>query len=115
MFGSVTQWLYESVAGLDISALCDGTIYFRPAYTDRVNRAHASGKTPFGTAAIEYDSQNGLTVTAEIPSGLRGAFVLPHGAYRAENAETKESAVFETGEFRLPSGKWHIIWKRESL
>lgn len=109
MFGSVVRWLYESVAGLDISHLYRGKVVFAPAYTDKIERASASVKTVSGNAAFAYSSQNGLEAEAQIPKNLTGEFHLPCGKYSAANARTQQTLSFEKGEFCLRGGKWRII------
>ncbi len=102
MFGSVVAWMYKFVAGLDLTALPDKTIYFAPRLTQYIASAGGKTKTPYGEAAIRWQ-RNGREFRAEveIPEGMEGVFQCPEGM-------TLQKPCKSNDPLRLTAGKWII-------
>ncbi len=55
MYGSVIAWLYERVAGLDISCLYKRIIHIRPAFMDCLSWAKAHKETALGKVSVAWE------------------------------------------------------------
>lgn len=95
-YGSIGQWLHETVAGLapDESAPGYQTILFRPQPGGGLAWARASLATPYGRAAIAWHvGEEGLSVDLEVPPNARGRFFAPGS----------------TNSVEIGSGRWHLV------
>lgn len=73
MYGSVCAWLYERVAGLDLTQLYTGRVEFSPRFIRYLQHASASKRTAWGNVGISWsrtDSEFALMLT--VPQGLTG-------------------------------------------
>lgn len=78
--GAVGDWLYRSVAGLEIQEPGYAKITFRPRPGGTLNWAEASLITSKGKAAIRWErSQSGIQVILTVPAGLAADFDPPPG------------------------------------
>ncbi len=117
MLGSTVAWLYERVAGLELTRLCEGVVTVHPAVLELLTHAAAEKETPFGKAAVAWRRENGtVQLTVEIPNALRGEVELTYPAAAATvcGAE-KYTAAMPEGRLRLqlPAGRWTITLTRE--
>lgn len=117
MLGSTVAWLYERVAGLDLTRLCEGVVMVRPALLEQLTDAAAEKETAFGKAAVSWRRENGtVQLTLEIPNALQGEVALSYPAAIATISGMNESTVPMPGgqlQLRLPTGKWTITLTRE--
>ena len=74
MLGSVCEWFYRYIAGLDINHLgVDRTIEFDPYLDGDIHAARASKETTFGKASISFVNKNGVVdIDLEIPASCKG-------------------------------------------
>lgn len=92
--GAVGDWLYRTVAGLDIREPGYAQIAFRPRPGGSLTHADASIETLHGKAAIRWKkSEDGLHVEMTVPEGASGVFDPPPG--------------FELEPCELPPGTHH--------
>ncbi len=111
MFGSVVAWLYKSVAGLDLSNVCDGKIKFAPKFTGQMHSASAEVNTRFGRASISWQRQEAFTATVCVPEGAIGEFVWKGKTLTAKNKAGKEIIGVYDGEkwtATLQKGCWEL-------
>lgn len=112
MYGSVCAWLYERVAGLDLTELYRKKVVIRPYFTDCLTWGNADKLTAYGKVSVEWkQEEDGLILKAEIPQGLTGEVELPSSYKRMQNQVTGE--IYQTCEpgyfrFQLPAGTWRI-------
>jgi alpha-L-rhamnosidase len=58
-FGSVGEWMYENVAGIDASGLAEGRVVIRPQPGGGLTRAEASYESVHGTIESRWSVENG--------------------------------------------------------
>jgi alpha-L-rhamnosidase len=74
-FGAVGEWLYRSVAGLDVQGR---HVRIAPAPHPALGQVRASHRTPFGPVGCAWELTGaGLEVTVEVPVGMTASVVLP--------------------------------------
>ena len=110
MYGGVAFWLFERVAGLDLSKLYEHKILIRPYFTEYLDWAKADKKLPYGDASVKWKhTGKGLFIVVEIPQSLVGECCIP-SAYRKirciENGKVYEMSKDGCFRFLVPSGKW---------
>ena len=116
MFGSVTAWLFRSVAGLDLSELYRNKILFVPKMIRFLTFAQAEKQTRFGKVSIEWERRERLVVHLTVPQELKGVFKLPLSGNwilwknGQRCAEGKSDGVFRK---TLPEGKYKIEFEGE--
>ena len=112
MFGSVVAWLYKRVAGLDLSAVYQGSIRFTPRFTRFLKTASATSETPFGKTSISWRNETDFSAELQIPNGLSGVFELQTDKplYVQTSQGQKQTYKPEGGMVRivLPAGKIYI-------
>ena len=117
MLGSTVAWLYERVAGLELTRLCEGVVTVHPAVLELLTHAAAEKETPFGKAAVAWRRENGtVQLTVEIPNALRGEVEMTYPAAAATVCGAKKyTAAMPEGRLRLqlPAGRWTITLTRE--
>ncbi len=115
MYGSICDWLYESVGGLRLTNLYKKEIVISPMYTDMTMKASAGKETSYGCAKVKWENQDDiLRLIVEIPQGLQGIVEFPSQYNIMQNLNTKESYLRDSdGRFRfvLPAGKWLLQTK----
>jgi alpha-L-rhamnosidase len=89
-FGSVTEWMYRSVAGINAETPGYASILLRPLPGGGVRHAKAWHMTPRGRVSVEWRIDGGaFTLDAEVPAGTSARVELPPPAsYRAEGSDT---------------------------
>jgi alpha-L-rhamnosidase len=113
MYGSVVAWLYEKVAGLDLSALYRREILVTPYFMDRLTWAKAQKMTDFGEACVNWVHSDGAyQLQICVPAGLSAKCCFPAECKRLKNAQTGE--IYESDEkgffsFSLTAGRWNLI------
>lgn len=110
MYGSVAAWLYERVAGLDLSELYRREILVKPCFTDHLAWAKAQKKTAFGQAAVSWMRKAGnYQFQILVPTGLTAKCNFPAGCKELRNTQTGE--IYKPDEkgcflFSLGAGQW---------
>lgn len=119
MYGGVVFWLFERVAGLDLSRLYEQKILIRPYFTEYLDWAKADKKLPFGYASVKWErTGKGLFLEMEIPQSLVGECCIPSSYKKFRCMENEE--VYEVGEdgcfrFLVSSGKWSFQTEEEGF
>ena len=115
MYGSVCSWLYERVAGMDLTRLHRKKVGIHPYFTDCLAWAKADKITPYGNVRVEWENaQDGLKLQVNIPQGLTADVCFQSVYTIMQNPDTGECYEAEPdGYFRfvLPEGSWILQTK----
>ena len=112
MYGSVAAWLYERVAGLDLTELYKKTVKVMPYFMDQLPWAKAEKQTAYGAVSVYWQREEGkYTLQVTIPKGLTGQCHFPATCPYLKNTATEQ--VFypdENGYFHfvLSAGQWTV-------
>lgn len=113
MYGSVCSWLYERVAGLDLTELYRKYVGIHPYFTDCLSDAAADKMTIYGKTSVAWSvSEDELKLRVQIPEELTGKVFFPSSYTTIQNQMTGESyQADEEGcfHFNIPSGTWEFI------
>lgn len=91
MYGSVAAWLYERVAGLDLSCLYQRKLLFKPYFMDSLSWAKASKKTAWGEAGIAWKREGEhCTIELSVPKGLTASCQFPATCKCLKNVQTNQ-------------------------
>lgn len=110
MYGSVVAWLYERVAGLDLSEIYRRVIHIKPHFMDCLAWAKAQKKTAFGEASVSWmREKDGYQLQVFVPAGLTAKCYFPADCKRLKNTQTGE--IYNPDEmgyfnFSLEAGQW---------
>lgn len=110
MYGSVCAWLYERVAGLDLTGLYKKKMGVHPYFTDCLTWAKADKITPYGMAEASWKKkEDAFLLSVKVPKGMEAevAFPLAFGKLTdAKNRMTCEPDRDGFFRFTLPAGEW---------
>lgn len=110
MYGSTVAWLYEKVAGLDLSHMYQKQVHITPYCTEYFKRAGADKKTPYGKVSVEWEQKkHGLQLHLQIPENVTGVVRFPSTYKKLRCSELGlEVQADQKGYFKftIPSGKW---------
>ena len=110
MFGSVVSWLYERVAGLDLSNLYQKVVQIRPCFMEQLTWARAKKRTAFGEVAVEWSCEDGkYTLRVCVPRDLTAHCRFPAKCQCLQNTENNQFYYpDEHGyyDFALDGGCW---------
>ncbi len=110
MYGSVAAWLYERVAGLDLSELYLRKVQIKPCFMDCLPWAKAQKNTAFGQVMVQWHrDEAGCTLSLSVPRGLSAVCHFPAACKCLKN--TQDGKIYypdETGcfDFTLAAGQW---------
>ena len=112
MYGSVAAWLYERVAGLDLSRLYQKTVLVKPYFMDSLEWAKAGKKTAYGKVSVEWSHAAGTyTLRVCVPQGLTAHCYFPAECRCLKNTETNV-CYYPDGDgyydFTLDAGCWIV-------
>lgn len=109
MFGSVAAWLYERVAGLDLSELYLHTVHIKPFFMDSLDWAKARKKTAYGEVSVEWSKNEAQWVLRlQIPGSLNGQCCFPAICNSLTDSVTGQCYVPDADgffRFRVGSGE----------
>ena len=112
MYGSVVAWLYERVAGLDLSELYRREIHIKPCFMHRLAWAKAQKRTDYGEASVSWKRKaDSYQLQIAVPAGLTAKCYFPADCKGLENTQTGELYVpDEKGcfHFFLEAGQWEL-------
>lgn len=78
MYGSVAAWLYERVAGLDLSEMHQKQVLVKPYFMDRLAWAKAEKNTAFGKVSVDWSNRDGkCRLQLQIPGDLKALCCFP--------------------------------------
>ena len=112
MYGSVAAWLFERVAGLDLSELYQKTVHIKPYFTDCLKWAKASKKTAWGAVSVEWsNTPEKYELCVCIPQGLTAHCRFPAEWECLKNTQTDQ--LYYPGsdgyyDFTLDAGTWRL-------
>jgi alpha-L-rhamnosidase len=115
--GSVGEWLYRYVAGIDQTpdSVAYETLRVAPQIGGSLTAVSASYETPRGRVATSWtlDEEDGLSVSLEVPPGATALVTLPSSAVEEGGVAVEELELFSdvqvtdgTTAFRAPSGRF---------
>ena len=113
MYGSVVSWLYERVAGLDLSELYQRTVLVKPYFMDYLPWAKADKKTAYGEVSVSWSHADGrYQLQISVPAGMTAKCCFPANCKGMTNNNNKQ--VYypdEQGYFRfsLGAGQWELM------
>ena len=110
MFGSVVEWLFECVGGLNFSKLYQNVVQFSPMYVDKIDYASVSANTMNGVAKCEYSMQNGFEMFVSVPNGLQGEVCVKdlRGSFSVTGERSFNTSCEDGLCLSLPGGTWKI-------
>jgi alpha-L-rhamnosidase len=98
MFGSVGEWFYRGILGIDAAAPAFRKIILKPQPAGDLTWAKGTYESPYGTISSSWRKENGRFIyDISVPVGATAEVWLPSA--EAENGYT----ITETG-----SGKYHF-------
>jgi len=112
MYGSVVSWLYERVAGLDLSELYRNVVHIKPYFTQYLSWAKAKKKTACGEVSVEWSNDAGKYVFRIcIPRGLTAHCRFPAKCEYLKNTRLDQRYYPNTDgyyDFTLDAGTWSL-------
>jgi len=106
-FGSVGEWMYETIAGLRLDPRQPGWKHFivRPELGGGLSEAHASFESPYGVTASAWTLVDGLfTLTVTVPVNSGASVFLPAGGAVERDGEAVSAAA--DGRYEVGSGNY---------
>ena len=117
MYGSVCSWLYERVAGLDLTGLWKKEVGIHPYFTDCLTWAKADKIISYGKVSVEWKKDaKGLLLEFQIPEGLTGRVEFPSNYQVLVNQGTGERYLCNAEgmfSFSVCSGNWTFITEKQ--
>lgn len=110
MYGSVCSWLYERVAGLDLTGLWKKEVGIHPYFTDCLEWAKADKMVTYGKVSVHWKKEKeGLTLQVKMPKGLTGICSFPSQYKELKCMNSGE--IFSANEngyfqFEISGGEW---------
>ena len=108
--GSVGEWLFQTVAGLDTAPddVGFGTVLVQPVPGGSLTSARATVATPYGPVSSAWVlAQGQLTLELDLPANTRARLTLPPG-FRNEVREDGRELTGNLGITRLGKGRYEI-------
>ena len=109
-YGSVGEWMYKAIAGICIDETKPAYKHtiFRPIVTDRLNFAHGSVESMYGTVALKWEhTDRGVRYTVDIPVNTTAeVHVKMTGGYEILTGETADIQN-KDGNLSLHLGSGH--------
>ena len=108
MYGSVAAWLYERVAGLDLTELYQKKVKVTPCFMDRLDWAEATKETAYGPVRVSWSrKERKYHLEVTVPQGLSASCQVPAACKCLQNAKTGE--IYDPdarGCISLGAGQW---------
>lgn len=110
MYGSIVSWLYEKIAGLDLTHLYQKQIYITPYFTDYLRKAKACKETAYGRVSVEWENtKQKLKLRIRIPENLSAILYFPSTYIKMRCSELGLEVQADSKgyfNFTIPSGNW---------
>jgi len=103
MFGTVNEWFFEGLAGLQLDERQPGFAHFicAPNPIPQLNWASASHNSPFGQIAVQWHKAEGKTeYRLQVPPGSRATVQLPFAEGQILRYQQQPTSDFEQQEGR---------------
>ena len=115
--GSVGEWLYRYVAGIDRGGPGFRQIHIQPTPGNGLGRAHATYQSPAGPISVHWERAHGqFSLAISIPANTRATVWLPPqmDANTLAEASGYVPSSLDDGKFELPSGAYKFTAKELS-
>lgn len=115
MYGSVAAWLYERVAGLDLTALYRKTVHIKPYFMEHLPWAEAEKQTAYGLVRVSWSrKERAYQLEVTVPRGLTASCHFPASCKCLRNGITEELYYPDARgyfTFSLGAGQWVLTGK----
>ncbi|WKN40754.1 alpha-L-rhamnosidase [Tunicatimonas pelagia] len=118
MFGTVSEWFYESLAGIQIDEEQPGFRHFiiRPDMLPQLDWANGSVESPFGMISSSWEKAGEMTtMRVTVPPNAKATVYVPYQEGQTVKLNGEESAEGKTEEgrriFEVASGNY--VWEVE--
>lgn len=113
MYGSIVSWLYDRVAGLDLSKLSEKKVCICPSVTEQMEHAKAWKDTAFGMVSVSWTRKNNsFSMQIDVPKNLdiECKFPMKDEKLIAESDGNKITIYNQNNHFnfKLPAGSWTV-------
>jgi alpha-L-rhamnosidase len=96
-FGSVGEWMYENVAGIDTSGLAEGEVVIRPQPGGGLTHAEASFESMYGTIESRWTLEGGrFELHVKVPVNLEAEVHVLGKTFRVGSGEHSFTSTRET-------------------
>jgi len=110
-YGSIGDWMYAVVAGIDIDAAAPGYrhIFIRPQPGGGFTKVGATHETMYGTVGSRWTLENGrFALTVTVPANTRATVTLP-SARLADLTESERAVAIGTGITAVRQDKDSVV------
>ncbi len=88
-YGTVGEWLYRRMCGLEITSPGYRTMKIAPMIGDNITQAMCSHKTPYGVVSVQWHiKENLFYLEVQLPGNTEAEIVLPNGKKECRTAGT---------------------------
>jgi len=115
-FGSVGEWLYRYLAGIDQTSgsVALDTVRIAPRWTSSLDSVRATYRSPHGTIVSAWHRTAGGTIVVDvtIPANARGVVILPAASGRISGAPgtaVVTAAAAERSSYSLGAGTYRFV------
>lgn len=113
MYGSIVSWLYDRVAGLDLSKLSEKKVCICPRVTEQMEYAKAWKNTAFGMISVSWTREgDSFSMQIDVPNNLdvECKFPMKNEKLIAESDGNKFTIYNQNNHFnfKLPAGSWTV-------
>lgn len=113
MYGSIVSWLYDRVAGLDLSKLSEKRVRICPSVTEQMEHAKAWKNTAFGMVSVSWTREgNSFSMQIDVPKNLdiECEFPMKEEKLIAKSDGNKITIYNQNNHFnfKLPAGSWTV-------
>ena len=89
MFGSVGEWMYQSLGGIRATAPGFKEFQIKPFFADTLNWVNCRYQSPYGEISSYWKKENGqLTLQISVPVNTKAKVYLPASASRIQESGT---------------------------
>ena len=113
MYGSIVSWLYDRVAGLDLSKLSERIVGICPSVTEQMEYAKAWKNTTYGTVSVSWRRKgDNFSMQIEVPKNLdiECKFPMKDEKLIVSSNSNKFTICNQNNNFyfKLPAGSWTV-------
>ena len=113
MYGSIVSWLYDRVAGLDLSKLSEKKVFICPSVTEQMEYAKAWKNTAFGKISVSWMREgDSFSMQIDVPKNLdvECKFPMKNEKLIAESDGNNFTIYNQNNHFnfKLSAGSWTV-------
>ena len=113
MYGSIVSWLYDRVAGLDLSKLSERKVCICPSVTEQMEYAKACKDTVYGTVSVSWMRKgSSFSMQIDVPKNLdiECKFPMKDKKLIAKSNDNEVTIYNQNNNFnfKLPAGSWTV-------